>query len=86
MADANLADVVDFVEGMAEVEVKNKFAVGDELELIMPQGNRSFCLESMLDMDGGCMQEAPGAGYRVRIPCQAGDWPMALLARHLEAQ
>lgn len=69
--------------GLAEVEVKNKFAVGDELELIMPQGNRSFRLESMLDMDGGCMHEAPGAGYRVRIPCQAGDWPMALLARNL---
>jgi len=72
--------------GLAEVEVKNKFAVGDDLELIMPHGNRSFRLESMLNMDGAGMQEAPGAGYRVQIPCQAGDWRMALLARNLEPQ
>ena len=83
-----VGELVDYDPGtgLAEVVVKNKFAVGDELELIMPQGNRSFRLESMLDMNGGSLQEAPGAGYRVRIPCQAGDWPMALLARNLEPQ
>jgi len=72
----------DPYSGLAEVEVKNKFAVGDQLELIMPQGNRSFRLESMQDMNGACMEEAPGAGYRVRIPCHAGECQMALLARN----
>ena len=38
--------------GMASIDVKNKFAVGDELELILPDGNRTFRLEDMLDMDG----------------------------------
>ena len=31
--------------GMAHIDVKNKFSVGDELELILPGGNRTFRLE-----------------------------------------
>ncbi len=72
----------DLPSGMAEVEVKNKFAVGDQLELITPQGNYSFCLQDMQDLDGRPMTEAPGGGYRVRIPLATQDYSMALLARN----
>jgi len=72
----------DAATGMAQVEVKNKFAIGDELELIMPSGNRSFRLDAMQDANGSPMHEAPGAGYRVQIPLeQGGDYAMSLLAR-----
>ncbi|MDH3900360.1 MAG: U32 family peptidase C-terminal domain-containing protein, partial [Gammaproteobacteria bacterium] len=63
--------------------VKNKFAVGDELELILPNGNHTFRLEEMHDMDGNLMQEVPGGGYQVQIPLQARDYAMGLLARNL---
>jgi len=69
--------------GMAEVEVKNKFSVGDELELIMPGGNRSFRLQEMHDMDGQPTEVAPGSGYRVQIPVQDGECELGLLARNL---
>ncbi len=69
--------------GMAEVEVKNKFSVGDELELIMPGGNRSFRLEAMHDMDGQPTEVAPGSGYRVQIPVQDGEYELGLLACNL---
>ncbi|MGB5305648.1 MAG: tRNA 5-hydroxyuridine modification protein YegQ [Gammaproteobacteria bacterium] len=69
--------------GMAEIDVKNKFAVGDELELIHPDGNRTFRLENMTDMDGNSMTVAPGGGYRVRIPLAGTDHAMGLLARNL---
>ena len=69
--------------GMAEVEVKNKFAVGDKLELILPGGNRTFRLAEMFDLDGRRMREAPGGGYRVRIPVEGGNLHMGLLARLL---
>jgi putative protease len=69
--------------GMTHVDVKNKFAVGDELELILPGGNRTFRLENMLDMDGNPMQEAPGGGYRVQIPLDGQDHEMGLLARYI---
>ena len=73
----------DTASGMASIDVKNKFAVGDELELIQPGGNRTFRLEQMLDMDGNPMEEAPGGGYRVQIPLEAGNHAMGLLARNL---
>ncbi len=69
--------------GLAEVEVKNKFAVGDTLELILPEGNRRFTLERMEGPEGEAMAEAPGAGYRVRIPLEAQSCEMGLLARDL---
>jgi len=73
----------DAASGLVEVDVKNKFAVGDELELILPEGNSSFRLDAMHDMKGQPMDEAPGGGYRVRIPLDKGDYKMGLLARKI---
>jgi len=70
----------DDATGLAEVEVKNRFAVGDELELITPVGNRVFRLEDMRDMQGNAAAVAPGSGHRVRIPLAGVDCGMALLA------
>ena len=69
--------------GMTHIDVKNKFSIGDELELILPGGNRRFRLENMLDMDGNPMQEAPGGGWQVQIPLDGQDYEMGLLARYL---
>jgi len=74
----------DGVSGMAEVEVKNKFAVGDNMELVLPQGNRDFTLERMEDLKGNAMKEVPGGGYRVRIPIASADYSMGLLARYVD--
>ncbi|MEA3276974.1 MAG: tRNA 5-hydroxyuridine modification protein YegQ [Pseudomonadota bacterium] len=67
----------------AEIDVKNRFAVGDELELITPDGNRRFRLERMLDAEGSAMDVAPGAGYRVRIPVPVSECGMGLVTRVL---
>jgi putative protease len=69
--------------GLIEVDVKNRFSVGDELELITPAGNHSFQLEHMQDMNGHSMDVAPGGGYRVRIPVARGEYSIGLLARNL---
>ena len=73
----------DAKTGMVDVDVKNKFAVGDRLELILPHGNRSFVLENMEDMHGRPMHEVPGGGYKVRIPVGKGEYRMGLLAKYL---
>ncbi len=52
----------------AEITVKNQFAVGDELELITPNGNWLFQLTAMTTVDGETLSIAPGAGWQVRIP------------------
>ncbi|MDO9238519.1 MAG: tRNA 5-hydroxyuridine modification protein YegQ, partial [Methylicorpusculum sp.] len=36
--------------GLAEIDVKNKFSVGDRLELILPEGNRDIVIEKMEDL------------------------------------
>ena len=69
--------------GMTHIDVKNKFSVGDELELILPGGNRTFRLENMLDMDGNPMQESPGGGCQVAKPLDGQNDEMGLLARYL---
>ncbi len=69
--------------GDAEVLVKNKFAVGDRLELILPQGNQDIVLERMVDTQGQPLAEAPGSGWQVRVPLPAGAVDKGLLARYL---
>jgi putative protease len=48
--------------------VKNKFSIGDLLELVTPSGNLRFSLPAMENLNGGAMDCAPGSGYIVRIP------------------
>jgi len=71
---------VDGASQIAELDVKNKFRVGDRLELVSPAGNRVFELEQMEDMQGNPLAEAPGGGWRVRVPLP-GATPQALLTR-----
>ncbi len=58
--------------GWAEVAVKNRFAVGDRLEIIHPQGNRIIELHAMRDLDDQPVRVAPGDGHRVRIDLPEG--------------
>ena len=53
---------------MVEVEVKNKFLVGNSLELMTPQGNVSFNLEQMQNRKGELIDTAPGNGHVVYVP------------------
>ena len=73
----------DAVTGLAELKVKNKFRVGDEMELITPRGNRRFRLERMLDQHGDALEEAPGGGWTVRAPLPVEADTTSLLARYL---
>jgi putative protease len=59
----------DSQKGMATVSVNNKFAVGDELEVLTPQGNLRFELTAMESQQGHAIEVAPGSGHVVRIPC-----------------
>lgn len=55
--------------GWIDVEVKNRFEVGDVLELMTPSGNRRFRLDVMENMKNGqSVDAAPGTGHFVRIP------------------
>lgn len=75
----------------AEVEIKNKLAVGDTVTFMLPDGNRDEPLTEMQTLDGEPLNEAPGGGYRVRVRLPVGAGAQGdrlkygLIARHLPA-
>ncbi len=73
---------VDTVRGLAEIDVKNKFSVGDRIEIIHPSGNREVTLECMENTEGVAITVAPGNGHRVWIALE-GALDGALLARFI---
>ena len=56
---------------LAEVRVKNRFAVGDGLELMTPQGNLRFTLEQLQNAQGQAQSVAPGDGHVLYLPLPA---------------
>ncbi len=77
-----VGDVQSVSDGWAEVQVKNRFSVGDRLEIIHPDGNAVIALEQMKNIEGAPITVAPGSGHVVRIPLEA-KFDKALLARIL---
>jgi len=77
-----VGDVIawDAARGLAEIEVKNRFAVGDRIEVIHPSGNFELTLARIENGDGAALEVAPGNGHRVWIALP-GELPGALLAR-----
>ena len=65
-----VGDAVSFdaARGLVEVRVKNRFAMGDWLEIIHPQGNFDVLLARMEATDGSAMPVAPGSGHTVWLP------------------
>ena len=58
--------------GLAEIDVKNRFSVGDRIELIHPRGNLELTITTMQGKNSTPVKVAPGSGHRVSIPLPAG--------------
>lgn len=77
----------DAANGWLTLDVKNRFELNDQLELITPKGNHVFRLGALESTKGQSLEAAPGSGHVVRIP--APDFPLtedggyALLMRYL---
>ncbi len=68
-----VGDVLGYeADGMARIAVKNRFGVGDQLEVIHPGGNLEIRLETLLNREGVPVEVAPGSGHEVRMPLPAG--------------
>jgi putative protease len=68
-----VGDVLAFdeVRGLAQVNVRNRFSVGDLLEIIHPSGNYDVRLTSMENAEAQAMTVAPGSGHTVWLPLPA---------------
>lgn len=75
---------IDKENGTIDVGVKNRFRVGDKLQLVMPDGNnRDITLNAMENLKGESMDVAPGSGHQVRIPIADIEHDKLLIARYL---
>ena len=71
-------------QGMAEVAVKNKFLLGDEVEMMTPQGNIVFKINKMLNRKNAEVDAALGDGHFVFLDVpQDIHLDYALLMRNL---
>ncbi len=74
--------------GLLTVDVKNRFEVGNTLELITPQGNLRFKVDALENTKGIAIDAAPGSGHTVKLPLPADiklgeDGGYAMLMRYL---
>jgi putative protease len=80
-----VGDVVSYdpATGLAEIAVKNRFEVGDRLEILHPRGNREMRVETLLNAEGERVDTAPGSGHVVRMPMPGGNVERAMVARFI---
>lgn len=70
--------------GLIKIDVKNKFLVGDQLELMTPNGNQIFTLTSMKDKKGEAIIDAKGSGHIVDISLKTDfDLSFGIIMRFL---
>jgi putative protease len=80
-----VGEVRGAADGWVEVETKNRFAVGDTLEVIHPSGNQMLKLTEMRNSEGQPVDVAQGNPIKVWIPLEA-RFAGALLARVFEPE
>lgn len=89
-----VGEVYDVQAGALWVEVKNRFAVNDTLELMNPAGNRRFVVRDLRNKHGQPVDVAPGSGHQVTIPLESlalegsaniDDLRLGLLVRDINA-
>ncbi len=80
-----VGDVVayDAEKGWADIEARNKFSVGDRLQIIHPSGNQDVLVEAMYNKKGEAIEQVAGSGYFVRLPVVAQNLNNAMVARYL---
>lgn len=77
-----VATVEDWKEGIALIRQKNKFAVGDELEVLSPdKKDFTFTVESLTDEQGECVADAPHSQQLLFVPCPVPLGPMDILRK-----
>jgi U32 family peptidase len=85
-----VGEVTDYnkTNGWLTIEVKNRFELNDDLELITPQGNMRFKLKTLENSNGVSVESAPGSGHVVRLHIEGetkleDQGKFALLMRYL---
>jgi U32 family peptidase len=63
-----VGEVIEANNDTLEIDVKNKFCVGDSIEIMTPAGNMTMVLTQMQDKYDRPIEAALGSGWIARIP------------------
>lgn len=74
----------DPATGYSTLDVKNRFSVGDRLEIISPGGDRDITLDALESLENEPLQVAPGNGHIVRAKLGPTQEGLTLVTRYLQ--
>ncbi|ADZ91211.1 tRNA 5-hydroxyuridine modification protein YegQ [Marinomonas mediterranea] len=69
-----VGEMMEYNNGWLSIDVKNRFKLGDTLELITPSGGSFHTITEMENLKGERMDVAPGSGHKVRIALDRPDF------------
>ncbi len=77
-----VATVEDWKDGMALIRQKNKFAVGDQIEILSPdKDDFTITVESLTTQEGEQVQDAPHSQQLLYLPCDVALGQMDILRK-----
>ena len=79
-----VGEILKYEDGKAFIDVKNKFSVGDSIEVILPNGCFDHNVESMETNKGEKIDVAKGSGYQVWIPMPKINPELGFIARNFD--
>ncbi len=79
-----VGEILEYKDGKAFIEAKNKFSVGDSVEVILPSGCFNIEVESMITEFDEVIEVAKGSGYKVWIPMPEINPELGFIARNFD--
>ena len=77
-----VVDSYDKASKMLNLTQRNKFFVGDEIEVMRPYGKcETFIVEKMYDEKDNEIESCPHATMKIKIPCEINCPPMTFLRK-----
>jgi putative protease len=79
-----VGEILKYKDGKAFIEAKNKFSVGDSVEVILPSGCFNIAVDSMTTEFDEVIEVAKGSGYKVWIPMPEINPELGFIARNFD--
>jgi putative protease len=75
---------LEYKDGKILIDTKNKFSVGDSIEVILPDHCFNDIVKSMTTEKNEEIEVAKGSGYRVWIPMKIIDPSFGFIAKNFD--
>ena len=79
-----VGEILEYKDGKILIDTKNKFSVGDSIEVILPDHCFNDIVKSMTTEKNEEIEVAKGSGYRVWIPMKIIDPSFGFIAKNFD--